>query len=193
MAIWTVAGRHRVAIMLGGQPYDWRVALPQPDLPLEEGKLAHSEIGVESLVEETKRLARKNGEAIEQKTLMGGAPQIIRLGLVQLRNGKPTKSLREGQPFEVQVLVTAGEMTLKANSSFEYQISIYAHLLSGRSRTLIGVGTGKASPDKEASITVNCNGIQQGSYRLVGLMAVYAKTSMGAPCSVFNGDFINVY
>lgn len=161
-------------------------------LPQEESKRAHSEIGVES-VDETKRIARKNGEAIEQKTLMSSAPQIIRLGLVQLTNGKPTKSLSEGQSFEVQVLVAAGEMPLKALSSFEYQISIYAHLLSGRSRTLIGVGTGKASPDKESSITVNCNGIQSGSYRLVGLMTVSAKTSMGAPCSVFNGDFINVY
>ena len=161
-------------------------------LPQGEGKRAHPEIKAES-VEETKRKGRKNEEAVERKTLLSNIPQIKRLGLATHTSGRPIINLGADQSFEVQVIVTIGEISLNAISSFEYQISIYAHCLEARSRTLIGVGSGKVSPDKESSINVNCTGLPAGSYRLVGLMNVSEKTSMGAPCSVFNGDFINVY
>jgi hypothetical protein len=161
-------------------------------LPQGEIKRSHQETKPET-VKEAKKPTRKNGEATGQTPLLSGEPQITRIELVQPTSGKPTKSLSADQSFEVRVSVAAGETAVKAVSALEYQISIYAHLLGGKSRTLIGVGSGKAVPAEESSINIKCTGVLPGSYRLVGLMTVSGKTSTDAPCSIFNGDLILVY
>ena len=162
-------------------------------LPKTKSIVPYSEAGTKSVNKDETLRNKTKDEPISRMNNMIWVSPIKRLGIVHPSSRRSLHNIVAETPFEAQVSVEFDNIHLGDESSNEYNISIYAHALDGRSKTLIGVGGGKALLKKESTISVKCSGFKVGSWRLVALLEVNDKISKSGSSYMFKGDLVNIY
>ena len=135
-----------------------------------------------------------------QKTRLGGRLHMHDLEIVPADTNHPSRILRHGVPFGVQLNLDLTEIEAPDESPIAFTAAIYARNLEGREPSkLVGESRNTITPGSRRTIRVSNKPLKPGSYRLDAIVTLQQSHDFGSfsfnstPKAFLDGGILKVY
>jgi hypothetical protein len=129
-------------------------------------------------------LAAPQSPDAQLSNVLAGTLAVRELGLSTWGARLPSRMLRAGQPFSIELALDLANVSAPPNVSLAYSATMFAKKMASKERLMLGEAQGTLPPRDTATIAIACADLTRGIYRVE--VAVTLRPPDGAPAAAIS-------